>query len=661
MSLFLLIFPFLFIFLTLKKRNLFWRESFIISAVLFGTIITGITEFLSIFSYITYMWLILTWSVLSIVSFIFYRIVPLSKVRHKRFHFPHFKSLEKIWIVSILLIVLTIGFIAIKSAPNNGDSMSYHLPRVMHWIQNHNINYYPAGDLRQLKYNPWAEFAIMHVHLLGQTDRFDNLVQYFAMIGSIVTVSLIAQFLGANTKGQVISGVFTATLFMGILQASSTQNDYVTAFWLTCFVYFLLNTFLPSKRKKYLLNTILMGISLGLAFLTKGTAYVYASPFLLWLVYQNHEKNLIRRIRSIFIAICIILILNSGFFLRNYNFSGSFLDISNSSADCYRFLNGKFTLPLFASNLIKNISLHIGTPFPIVNNILTDKINNIHTFFHVNINDPNISWGCGSELEPQFHILNLSNHEDTAGNPLHLFLIIIIAFVILYHRKMRNKKFIRQYLFSVLSGFFLFCLLIKWMIWNSRLHLPFFVLSAPLIGVILGNKKIKNVIQITIITLLIIISIPWVILNWSKPLIALPKSLYDTSLSIVNKDIYKINKNILNTDWNIQYFVSSPGIINDYYQIINFLDQAKCYNIGLLNITEEYELWVLISKKSDKFRIENMNVQNISNQYSTIYPFNNFHPCAIVEGVNNINNTVFNKNITNKYIWISNKFNLFLL
>jgi len=129
----------------------------------------------------------------------------------------------------------------------------------------------------------------------------------------------------------------------------------------------------------------------------------------------------------------------------------------------------------------------------------------------------------------------------------------------------------------------------------------------------------------------------------------------------VNKDIYKINKNILNTDWNIQYFVSSPGIINDYYQIINFLDQAKCYNIGLLNITEEYELWVLISKKSDKFRIENMNVQNISNQYSTIYPFNNFHPCAIVEGVNNINNTVFNKNITNKYIWISNKFNLFLL
>jgi hypothetical protein len=52
--------------------------------------------------------------------------------------------------------------------------------------------------------------------------------------------TLIAkQQLGANQTGQLIAAVFVATIPMGILQASSTQNDYVLSFWLICFVYFI--------------------------------------------------------------------------------------------------------------------------------------------------------------------------------------------------------------------------------------------------------------------------------------------------------------------------------------------------------------------------------------------------------------------------------------
>ena len=71
--------------------------------------------------------------------------------------------------------------------------MSYHMPRVMHWIQNQNVDFYPTSTTRQLYVSPFSEYVILHLQLIVNGDRLANLVQWFSMFGSLIGVSLIAR------------------------------------------------------------------------------------------------------------------------------------------------------------------------------------------------------------------------------------------------------------------------------------------------------------------------------------------------------------------------------------------------------------------------------------------------------------------------------------
>lgn len=205
--------------------------------------ITGITELLNIVKLVNFIGLFFLWLLTNfILCLIFFRlfsskniIIP-PKVR---------LVLQPFYLLSlsyVAFIALTVGLIAIVAPPNNWDSMTYHMPRVVHWIQHHSVAHYPTSYTPQLYQPPWAEFTIMHFQILSSSDRFANLVQWFSMVGSLIGVSLIARDLGADLRGQVLSIVVAATIPMGSLQASNTKNDYVVSFWLVCFVHYVILT-----------------------------------------------------------------------------------------------------------------------------------------------------------------------------------------------------------------------------------------------------------------------------------------------------------------------------------------------------------------------------------------------------------------------------------
>ncbi|MEZ4900809.1 MAG: hypothetical protein R2822_03175 [Spirosomataceae bacterium] len=129
-------------------------------------------------------------------------------------------------------------FLALYSVPNNVDSINYHLTRVVCWLQNHNVKHYPTFHVQQLYHNVMSEYILLHVLALSGHDFFLHLVQFSAMVGSILGVGLIAQLMGLSYNGQLIISILQLSLPIGVLEATTTQNDYVATFFFIGFVYF---------------------------------------------------------------------------------------------------------------------------------------------------------------------------------------------------------------------------------------------------------------------------------------------------------------------------------------------------------------------------------------------------------------------------------------
>src|SRR5262249_52724776 len=181
--------------------------------------------------------------------------------------------------VSIVLLVVlwATAFIALSYVPNNWDSMTYHLPRIEHWLQNRSLDYYPTSISRQLDANPFAEELILALRSIINVYPVANLIQWLSFAGCIMVIGVICRQLGGSRQAQTLAHALGSTMPMAILQASSTQNDLVTAFFFVMCVYFVLRI-QQQRIYEYSLPAIVAG---ALAFHTKGTAAIFLCGFVI--------------------------------------------------------------------------------------------------------------------------------------------------------------------------------------------------------------------------------------------------------------------------------------------------------------------------------------------------------------------------------------------
>jgi hypothetical protein len=576
-----------------------WRSSFLSAAVTWGLTVTAITELLSLFGLITFGWLLTFWiGVFAFSAAICFRVSTREKVTGL-FQFPQISRLEFWCVAAVVSIVSLVGLVAFAAPPNNADSMTYHMPRVMHWIQNQTVAHYPTNIVRQLFRPPWSGFAIMQFQILSGGDQWANLVQWFSMFGSIVGVSLIAKQLGATMRGQVLAAVIAVTIPMGILQASSTQNDYVTAFWLVCLVHYVLRF----KTQPPCANTVAVGASLALALLTKGTAYLYALPLLAWFALSALGNLGARAWQPLLAVAVIVLMVNVGHHTRNFDLWGSPLVVDVDGP----FINKVFSVPVILSNVVRNMSLHVGTPSSRVNGWIHGGIRAVHVPLGISPSDPRTT----ANAERRFYQRPFRRHEDSAGNPFHLALIIGgIAFVFL-SRKQPGELDLTAYASCLVAAFVIFCTYLNWNPYHSRLHLPLFVLWSPLIAVVLlARTSYKTAFWIA--AWLIAASSLYVAANESRPLIAVSP-----------------NSTVFSTSKVDQVLNRKSRLKEAYVNATRVVQTQACPEIGL-DIGEygvEYPFWILLQTINGKPTwIEHVNVRNIS----TAKLRSNSSPCAVI-------------------------------
>ena len=581
-----------------------WRNSFLLASIMWALLLTIITEFLSIFHAVRFGWLVFSWGLIALILAVLCFTMPNKTKPVEPLKTGKLLPFDALSLCGISFIVITTMIIAIIAPPNTWDSMTYHMSRVLHWIQNQSVFHYPTHIQRQLFLSPWAEFSIMHFQILIGSDRLANLVQWFSMVGSLIGVSLIAKQQGADRRGQILAALIVSTIPMGILQSSSTQTDYVVSFWLVCFVYYLLKT----KKDSKMIYALFTGASLGLAILTKATAYVYAFPFMAWFGLSALKRLRWGLWKPFLIILTIALTINIGHYARNIDL------YENPISDTpYRDMNSNDVINLSSiiSNSVRNISLHVGTPFKQVNASIETVAHNLHGLLGIDINDRRTTF-----LNTKFHIL-FSLHEDAAGNLVHLSLILLSLFLFLLKREQMKSFRLGYYPIALACGFFLLCIYIKWTPWHSRYHLPLFVLSSTFVAITFSHVLWQKITKLIIIILLLL-ALPFVFNNYSRPLIG--------------------KKNIFNSSRTDLSFYIRPYLKAPYIGAINFLMEKGCKDIGLVidgDYAEdywEYPFWSLLEENNRQglFHLEHVDVKNFSSTKYQLSAFNDFSPCAIV-------------------------------
>jgi len=503
----------------LYRKGLEWRDSFLSSAVVWGGLLVLSTEILSLFSALNRGSLTAFWTSCAIVEgLLVFRAKPIAEAQQPA---PKLSAGEKLSLAAICGILAGTLLIAIVSPPNTWDSLVYHMTRVMFWIQNGSVAHFATNNLRQIELNPFAEFAILHLQLLSGGDRFANLVQWFSFAGCIVGVSCVAELLGATRRAQILSALVAATIPMAVLQASSTQNDLVASLWLVCFAAFGLRW----AGKKSLWLAVVTSLSLGLAVLTKGTAYFFAFPFVVWIIARDLRVPLWRSASTGLALALVVLALNAGHYGRNYRLFGHPLHSREIQYGNYR-----PSPAVVLSNMSRNVALHLMTPWPPANRAVIKTLASFHDVIGIRMDAPETTWPGTSPTEMRFSV-----HEDFSGNLVHVFLFLGTALLIASSREHRGSV----YLVLVLAGCLLFCSFLRWQPWASRLQLPSFILFSPVAALAFDRIRRRWAILATLV--LLAGALPYVLSSYSRPIV--PRS--GTPFSVVTAPrsaLYLVNK-----------------------------------------------------------------------------------------------------------------------
>jgi hypothetical protein len=564
-------------------------------------------EGLGLFSAITRLALIIVWTVtLLVLVIIAWRTgIYITVINKWADWWKNIKldKFDRLILAVVGFFIFTLFLVAFISPPNNNDSLQYHLARIVHWIQNRNFEFFPVAYVPQLINPPGAEIMLLNNFLLVGGDQLVNLQQWTFMISSLVASSLIAKLLGAGRVGRWLTVVFLLCLPVGILESTSTQNDYVTAFWILALVYLVIKSV---RRKTSYLEVMIMGAFAGLAMLTKIPAYPYVAIILIWMTFSNLKTNGVRRsiINSVLI-LCVMFAMNIMGWVQNY-------DTFNNPFGEMDFINRRTPNVQTVSDLlispIQHLALNIGTPFDSINNYMGDLI----VAFCEKLNGSNCSTPEPSEWG--FRIIGLSNHEDTAGNLLALMIFIMAMIIFVVNKRIKlNKGLTANYLLVTLSCILLFSWLVTWGAYWGRLQLPFFAIAAPFVGLVVGRRN-EHLARVFII-IIFLCGMPWLLLNRTRPVIG-----YTPNVTLVRSIFVEPRTTVL--------FANYPELEDQVRQVTGEALKTGCSNMLLRIDSRDPEYYFMSTLKPWKTGvwIESISDKPQLDRYKTP----NYKACALI-------------------------------
>ena len=607
-----------------------WRDAYLRAGIAWGTLAALSAELLSWFGGLRQGWLGAFWGLVlaALVAYSVRRRLLQQAWTYLRGLKPRFSVGERLILVGIAAVVVLLLLIAWVSPPNNYDSYLYHMARVVHWAQAGSLDHFPSGFEHQLTKPTWAETAILHLRVLWGDDRPANLVQWFSMLGSLVGVSAIAGLLGGSRKAQLLAITVALSIPMGILQATSTQNDYVVAFWMISLAYFVVRS---RRVERAAGDVVYVGLAAGLGMLTKGTGYVYAVPLLAWYFWPRRPWPRLPWLREVGVVAVLVVLLNFGFWWRNVvTFGGPFgtsewlsanltlgpVLISTPAGPAIEepgiesepgdrsFSQGLIEKALSIPKGVAQITVfQLVTPFGRIQRPVVGLLEAFPAVFDTTwMERIRMSW----------------NHEDLAPSPVHMGLVVISIIGVWFLRPRSRWGAARAYAVMLGAAYLLLPVVIGHgaSLWGIRYVLPFFVLSAPLAALVLAGAA-REKWALAVASVFVILALPWTLLNNVRPLIG------------ATPQMTRIGS-ILTTDRTEVLLANGlQPVQNDYAEAAAETYAQRCSSVGLIGMQgsyPEYPFWWILNAPQSGIQIESLS----HSAYTERYVDPSFEPCLVI-------------------------------
>lgn len=530
----------------------------------------------------------------------------LYQVRHR---VPHIWQMPEP--LPILIVTVFAGvtlFIALTAAPNNWDSLTYHLPKVEHWIQDHSLAFYPTADIRQAEFPPLAELMLLQSRVLGGSNAYYLLIQWLSMATSVAAVFRITAQLGGNRTQCWIASVFLVSLPIGILESTSTQNDYVEAAFLCAFVTLGIEAI---DRPRASLGHFMLTASAGaLSGLTKPIAFILGAGFALWFAIGFSRgagaAGALRR----WACIGAVAILVLGPFVLRFSTGAHIADIN--SQETVASFGVKQTLDNLIRHVVSNLAVGIE---PI------DRI-------PIRISE-SITYRLGlqthrADTTDPLHPVYLPApglyiyHEDFGPNQLATILVTLALIGVVIRWPTRPTRRQLAYCGAWAVGVLIFATLLRFGMWVVRYHLPGFALAAPIVALRWPPQWERGARPAAFMLLTALTSVPALMFNQGRQLVP----LYRTQFPALGRDRPSY---LSQTPWE-RLFANQLWMMQPYRDAIDVLERSNATQIGLAidkYRAWEYPIWWALQQEvgSRPLRIEHVLVPG-----ETKYPLGPFVP-----------------------------------
>lgn len=368
-------------------------------------------------------------------------------------------------VVLAALAVCASFVVALVGAPNNGDSLGYHLPRVMWWLQQGHVGPYVSPDISQSTYPPLPEYLLLVVRGTAGSDLLLNLVQWTIGCFVIAAMALTGWEITRTGVMAVLTASLVATIPTGITQLTTTQSDWVAAVWP------LLALALVVARSRGRISVIpyalLLALAGALTMASKPTAALATGLVIvlaMWWELRPPPSSMVGPRPDRWGA---ALVLAAGFaagsliggmpqVLRNLESTGSVLGVKTDIFVAHP------SLAITWANSIRTLVNNIGVPPPL-SNLLNERLPEILGWIGVPWEDPD-----AIHLSNVVHI-GLGRNEDLTTNPVHLILGLVVAIIVAVWpttpRMLRHIAILSVTFYVLSNG------LLQWQEWSTRFFL----------------------------------------------------------------------------------------------------------------------------------------------------------------------------------------------